>query len=59
VTKDTLERMAREIGADLPLPAEDWAAVVGQVQRILEAVRSLDELPLDAVEPAPIYRINP
>lgn len=53
------EELARELAAELALPAEDWEAVLAQVPRVLEAVAALDELPLDAVEPAAIYRIVP
>ncbi len=59
VTRETLERMAGELGAELPLSAEDWESVLAQAERLAEAVATLDELPLDTVEPAAIYRIIP
>lgn len=59
VTRETLESMARQLGADVPIPPEDWEAVVPQVRRMLETVRTLDELPLGEAEPASIYRVTP
>ena len=59
VGRETLEAMAREFAADMPLAAEDWEAVLAQVPRVLEAVAALDELPLDGIEPAAIYKIVP
>ena len=57
VTRETLESMARQLGADVPIPAEDWEVVVPQVRRMLDTVRTLDELPLGEAEPASIYRV--
>ena len=59
VGRETLEAMAREFAAEMPLAAEDWEAVLVQVPRVLEAVAALDELPLDGIEPAAIYKIVP
>jgi hypothetical protein len=59
MNEDVLDRIARELWAELPLPAEDLEVVLGQVRRMLKFVHSLDELPLDTVEPAPVYKAVP
>jgi hypothetical protein len=59
LSQETLERMAREVGADLPLPREDWEAVLVQVPRVREALAALEELPLETVEPVSIYKVVP
>lgn len=59
MTPEALERRAHELAADWPLPAEDWAAIIDQAARILDTVATLDELPLDTVEPAVVYRLAP
>lgn len=56
---EAFARMVRERLADVPLPAEDWEALVPQIERLWAVVASLDDLPLDAVEPAAIYKIVP
>lgn len=58
VTRETLERVVQELSADIPIPPEDWETVLAQVRRMLEAVRTLDELPLDEAEPASLYEIG-
>ncbi len=57
VTRETLERVRQELSTDVPIPPEDWEAVVAQVRRMVETVRTLDEMPLGEVEPAPLYEI--
>jgi hypothetical protein len=59
MTRESLECRARELAAELPLTAQDWEAVLDQAQRVLDAVATLDELPLDAVEPPAVYRVAP
>ncbi len=58
VTRETLERVVQALSPDIPVPPEDWEAIVPQVRRMLEAVRTLDELPLDEVEPASLYELE-
>lgn len=59
MSRDALDRLGRELVADLPLPPGDWEAVLARAAQVLEAVRILDELPLDDVEPAALYRVVP
>ncbi len=59
MSRDVLDRLGREVAADLPLPPGDWEAVLARAAQILEAVRTLDELPLDEVEPAALYKVLP
>lgn len=58
MTRETLERLVRELSPDLPVLPEDWEALVPQLRRMLQTVRMLDELPLDDVEPVPLYEIG-
>jgi len=51
MTRETLERMARDLATEFPLHAEDWQAIVDQVEVMLGFVHTLDELPLENVEP--------
>jgi hypothetical protein len=57
MTRETLDRLARELAVEVPLPVEDWDAIVSQADRMLTLIRSLDELPLQDVEPASCFRI--
>jgi len=59
MTRDTLERMARDLAAEVALPAEDWEAVVNQAEAVLGWIALLDELPLEGVEPASLAPIDP
>jgi hypothetical protein len=52
MTRETLERMARDLAAEIPLPVEDWQAAVDQAEKMLAIIKTLDELPLADVEPA-------
>jgi hypothetical protein len=52
MSRETLERMARDLAAEIPLPAEDWQAAVDQAEKMLAIIKTLDELPLADVEPA-------
>ena len=51
MTRETLERMARDLATEFPLPADDWKAIVDQVEVLLGFIQQLDELPLENVEP--------
>jgi hypothetical protein len=57
--REALECLARDMAAEFQLPGEDWEAVLAQAQRTLDAIAMLEELPLAAVEPAPIFRVDP
>jgi hypothetical protein len=57
--REMLERQVQELFRDLPLPESDREAVLAQAARVLASVRTLDELPLNAVEPAGIYQVIP
>lgn len=57
--RETLEMFVRQLLSDVPLPPEDWALVVPEVERMMAVVAGLDELPLDTVEPAAIYKVVP
>ena len=50
-----IEQLARELARELPFPPEDWEAIVAQAKRIRDTVQTLDELPLDNVEPAFLF----
>ena len=58
-SRETLESIARDMAAEFQLSDEDWEAVLTQVQRTLDAIAMLDELPLATVEPAPVFRVEP
>ena len=57
--REALERIARELATELPLPPGDWEAVLAQARSCLDTVRTLDELSLDAVEPPTTFRVQP
>jgi hypothetical protein len=57
MTHETLERMARDLATEVSLPAEDWEAVVAQAAAMQTWIKSLDELPLQDVEPASVAGI--
>jgi hypothetical protein len=57
MTPERFAAVAREMAADFALDAEDLDAILPQAQRILDAIAQLDELPLDSVEPAPIFKV--
>jgi len=43
----------------IALPAEDWQAIAEQGERIAQALRTLDALPLAGTEPATVYQFEP
>jgi len=53
-----LERLARERLADIPLPAEDWPALVPLIEQFLAVVAELGQLALEGAEPGPTYRVT-
>jgi len=55
VNDTQIEQLARELARELPFPPEDWEAIVAQAKRIRDTVQTLDELPLDNVEPAFLF----
>ena len=57
--RETLDRFVRVLLADIPLAPDDWAAVAAQAEQVFALVATLDELPLDAIEPAAIYKVIP
>ncbi len=59
LNRELLEKLARERLAGIPLPAEDWAALVPQIERVLAIVSELDGLQLGDAEPAPVYSVEP
>ena len=59
MTRESVAQRACELSADLPLPAEDWPVVIDQATRVLDIVATLDELPLDTVEPAVVFLAGP
>src|SRR5262245_44349969 len=59
MTRETLERMARDLAAEITLPAEDWDAIVTQAASMLGWINALDELPLQNVEPASMAPLTP
>ena len=59
MTRETLERLARDLAAEVTLPAEDWEAIVTQAVNMLGWIKALDELPLQNVEPASVSGIAP
>ena len=56
---DDLERLARALADEFALPPGEWEFVARQARAALAVVAELDQLPLDTVEPAPIYRVVP
>jgi hypothetical protein len=49
----TIESLARDLAARIPLPQEDWDAIVAEVRQTLAALAALDQLPLEGVAPDP------
>jgi hypothetical protein len=58
-SRETLERMARDMAAEFLLPQEDWEEILAQAKRTLDAIAMLDELPLAKVELEPIFHVDP
>jgi hypothetical protein len=58
MTRVTLERLARDLAAEIALPAADWEAIIVQAELLRRFVDGLDELPLDSVEPASIFKVT-
>jgi hypothetical protein len=56
---DDLERLARALVDEYALPPDDWEPIAKQARAALAIVAELDQLPLDTVEPAAVYRIVP
>ena len=56
--RPALERLARERLADIPLPAEDWPALVPLIERVLAVVAELGQLTLERAEPGPTYSLT-
>ena len=54
-----LEARFRALAAELPIPAEDREPVLAQARWMQQAIAALDELPLEGVEPAAVYRLTP
>jgi len=57
--RESVQRQAQEMKTAWPLSAEDWEAIIDQAVRVLETVATLDELPLERVEPAAVYSLGP
>lgn len=57
--RERLEGLAEELAGQVDIPAEEWDQILDQVQRVLQAVRSLDQLCLDHAEPAPVFEVIP
>jgi hypothetical protein len=55
MTRETLEQMARDLAGQVQLPAEDWQAIIAGAERMLAMIQTLDELPLENVEPAAVF----
>jgi Asp-tRNA(Asn)/Glu-tRNA(Gln) amidotransferase C subunit len=55
---ERVERIARELAAELPLSDDEWKAIATQARDLLAVVATLDELPLERVEPAATYHIS-
>jgi hypothetical protein len=58
MSPERLEPIARELAAKLPLSKEEWDAIVAQARDLLAVVATLDELPLEGVEPAATYKVG-
>jgi hypothetical protein len=52
---DTIQHLARELAATLPLPPGDWDAIVAEARQTKAVIAKLDELPLEGIEPAAVY----
>jgi hypothetical protein len=53
--RETLDARVQALVRELSLPDGDREALVAQVARVLDVVRTLQELPLHGVEPAGMY----
>lgn len=58
-TREMMELTARELRARVPLSADDWSAVLDQVETVRQLLDTLDELPLEQAEPATAYQLEP
>ncbi len=59
MSPESLRSRARDLAAEIPLPAEDWEAILNLVQGVRQALQQLDQLPLTAVEPPAVFHAQP
>jgi hypothetical protein len=59
MSPEAVARRAAELATVWPLPAEDWGPIIDQAIRIPALLATLDELPLDQVEPASLGPVHP
>lgn len=58
MAQGTMSTIADNLWRDLPLPLEDRAVVLQLAEKMLEFVRELDELSLDAVDPTVVSAMS-
>lgn len=58
MAQGTLSTIADNLWRDLSLPIEDRAVVLQLAEKMLEFVRELDELSLDAVDPTGVSAMS-
>jgi hypothetical protein len=58
MSPETIEHLARDLAASIPLPQEDWQAVIAEAQQTLAVIAALDELPLETVDPDPVSDVS-
>jgi len=59
MSPEALELLARDLVAEHGLSPEDLHALLPQARFLRGALKALDELPLDGVDPAAIYQVQP
>jgi hypothetical protein len=56
--RETLDARVQSLVRELSLPDGDREALLAQVARVLNVVKTLQELPLHGVEPAGMYDLD-
>jgi hypothetical protein len=56
--RETLDARVQALVRELSLPDGDQEALVAQVARVFDVVRTLQELPLHGIEPAGMYDLE-
>jgi hypothetical protein len=58
MSPETIEHLARDLAARIPLPADDWQAIIAEARLTLAVIAALDELPLEGVDPDPVSDVS-
>lgn len=58
MSTEALQAQALVLAGAVSLPPGEWEAIVAAAAKAQEALRTLDELPLDDQEPVAIYSVT-